>query len=94
MTTVAMVAGMLPSALAFGIGGEFRSPMAIAVIGGLVFSTLLSLVFVPSVFMAVCALSDLLAWLGRSVAGRSRGLRPGRAPPAIDGRTEGASDPV
>ena len=94
MTTVAMVAGMLPSALAFGIGGEFRSPMAIAVIGGLVFSTLLSLVFVPSVFMAVCALSDLAAWLGRSVAGRSRDRRPGRASPAIEGRVQGASDPA
>ncbi len=50
MTTVAMVAGMLPSALAVGAGGEFRSPMAIAVIGGLIFSTVLSLVFVPAVF--------------------------------------------
>jgi Cu/Ag efflux pump CusA len=45
-----MVAGMLPSALSFGAGGEFRSPMALAVIGGLVFSTLLSLVFVPAMF--------------------------------------------
>ncbi len=51
MTTVAMVAGMMPSALAFGAGGEFRSPMALAVIGGLIFSTLLSLVFVPAMFM-------------------------------------------
>jgi hypothetical protein len=50
MTTVAMVAGMLPSALAVGAGGEFRSPMAIAVIGGLIFSTVLSLVFVPAMF--------------------------------------------
>jgi hydrophobe/amphiphile efflux-1 (HAE1) family protein len=50
MTTVAMVAGMVPSALAFGAGGEFRSPMAIAVIGGLLVSTVLSLVFVPAVF--------------------------------------------
>jgi multidrug efflux pump subunit AcrB len=51
MTTVAMVAGMMPSALAFGAGGEFRSPMALAVIGGLLFSTVLSLVFVPAMFM-------------------------------------------
>jgi multidrug efflux pump subunit AcrB len=51
MTTVAMVAGMMPSALAFGAGGEFRSPMALAVIGGLIFSTVLSLVFVPAMFM-------------------------------------------
>jgi multidrug efflux pump subunit AcrB len=51
MTTIAMVAGMMPSALAFGAGGEFRSPMALAVIGGLLFSTALSLVFVPAMFM-------------------------------------------
>ncbi len=50
MTTLAMAAGMLPSAMAFGDGGEFRSPMAIAVIGGLLVSTVLSLVFVPSFF--------------------------------------------
>jgi multidrug efflux pump subunit AcrB len=52
MTTVAMIAGMTPAALAFGAGGEFRAPMAIAVIGGLIVSTLLSLVFVPA-FMAM-----------------------------------------
>jgi multidrug efflux pump subunit AcrB len=50
MTTIAMVAGMFPSALAYGDGGEFRSPMAIAVIGGLIVSTVLSLIFVPAVF--------------------------------------------
>jgi len=50
MTTLAMVAGMIPSAMAIGDGGEFRAPMAIAVIGGLLVSTVLSLVFVPSFF--------------------------------------------
>ena len=50
MTTIAMIGGMLPSAYGVGSGGEFRSPMAIAVIGGLMSSTLLSLVFVPAVF--------------------------------------------
>jgi multidrug efflux pump subunit AcrB len=50
MTTVAMTAGMFPSALALGAGGEMRSPMAIAVIGGLIVSTMLSLVFVPAFF--------------------------------------------
>lgn len=58
MTTIAMVAGMIPSALSVGEGGEFRSPMAIAVIGGLLLSTLLSLVFVPSVFSVVNALKQ------------------------------------
>jgi multidrug efflux pump subunit AcrB len=50
MTSIAMAAGMVPSALAWEAGGEFRSPMAIAVIGGLLFSTILSLVFVPAFF--------------------------------------------
>ena len=53
MTTIAMTAGMVPSALAIGEGGEFRAPMAVAVIGGLLLSTLLSLLFVPSLFSAI-----------------------------------------
>lgn len=50
MTTVAMAAGMLPTALALGEGSSFRQPMAVAVIGGLISSTLLSLVLVPAVY--------------------------------------------
>jgi HAE1 family hydrophobic/amphiphilic exporter-1 len=53
MTTVAMGAGMLPVALGFGADTEFRSPMAIAVVGGLITSTLLSLLFVPVVFTII-----------------------------------------
>ena len=60
MTTIAMVAGMAPSALAFGAGGEFRSPMAIAVIGGLIVSTLLSLLFVPAFFTMMDDLGGFL----------------------------------
>ncbi|MGD9657880.1 MAG: efflux RND transporter permease subunit [Methylocystis sp.] len=76
MTTIAMVAGMTPSALAFGIGGEFRSPMAIAVIGGLIFSTLLSLIFVPAVFMVVMRLGQRLASLGAWSGIADSGARP------------------
>ena len=50
MTTIAMVAGMVPSAMGLGDGGEFRSPMAVGVIGGLLVSTVLSLIFVPAIF--------------------------------------------
>jgi hypothetical protein len=60
MTTIAMAAGMMPSALAFGAGGEFRSPMALAVIGGLVFSTILSLVFVPAMFMMMDDVGEVI----------------------------------
>jgi multidrug efflux pump subunit AcrB len=60
MTTLAMAAGMLPSAYALGDGGEFRAPMAIAVIGGLLVSTLLSLVFVPSFFTVMDNVGHLM----------------------------------
>ncbi|HPD91263.1 MAG: efflux RND transporter permease subunit [Rhodobacter sp.] len=67
MTTIAMAAGMVPSALGTSSGGEFRAPMAIAVIGGLLLSTALSLLFVPSVFSVLEGLKDrmrrLLQWM-------------------------------
>ncbi len=55
MTTLAMSAGMLPTALGIGEGAGFRQPMAIAVIGGLISSTILSLVLVPVVYSIVDA---------------------------------------
>ena len=62
MTTIAMCGGMLPSALALDSGGEFRAPMAIAVIGGLISSTVLTLVFVPTVYVLM---DDIGQWLWR-----------------------------
>ncbi len=59
MTSIAMSAGMLPSALGVGEGGSFRAPMAIAVIGGIIVSTVLSLVVVPSFYLIM----DDLSWL-------------------------------
>jgi len=53
MTTIAMGVGMLPLALGFGADPSFRSPMATAVIGGLITSTLLSLLVVPAVFTII-----------------------------------------
>jgi Cu/Ag efflux pump CusA len=67
MTTIAMAAGMMPSALAFGAGGEFRSPMALAVIGGLIFSTVLSLVFVPAMFMLMDDIGTLSWRFGKKL---------------------------
>jgi len=60
MTTMAMAAGMLPTALAIGKGSEFRQPMAVAVIGGLITSTVLSLVMVPVVYEII---DDFEHWL-------------------------------
>jgi multidrug efflux pump subunit AcrB len=73
MTTVAMGAGMLPIALKIGADADFRAPMAIAVIGGLLTSTVLSLFYVPVVFTYV---DDLKRWLLR------RGRRTAAATPA------------
>ena len=67
MTTIAMAAGMMPSALAFGAGGEFRSPMALAIIGGLVFSTALSLIFVPAMFMLMDDVGSLSWKFGKKL---------------------------
>jgi len=88
MTTIAMAAGMLPSAMALGEGGGFRAPMAIAVIGGLIASTVLSLVFVPAVFTVMDDVSTLMGRLfGRFVGARDEpedrgGASPGHARPA------------
>src|SRR5450631_2812786 len=71
MTTIAMIAGMIPSALAFGDGGEFRAPMAVAVIGGLLCSTVLSLVFVPAVFVLMDNISRFASRLGGRFIGKS-----------------------
>ncbi|MDP0928382.1 efflux RND transporter permease subunit [Paracoccus onubensis] len=68
MTTIAMTAGMVPSALATGEGGEFRAPMAIAVIGGLLLSTLLSLLFVPSLFSLIHGgQGRIFGWVARRI---------------------------
>ncbi len=57
MTTLAMAAGMMPSVYAVGVGGEFRAPVAVAVIGGLLASTVLSLVVVPAFYTIMDDLS-------------------------------------
>ncbi|MFV0301165.1 MAG: efflux RND transporter permease subunit [Paracoccus sp. (in: a-proteobacteria)] len=78
MTTIAMSAGMVPSALAVGEGGEFRAPMAIAVIGGLLLSTVLSLLFVPSLFSMIHGgQSRVFGWIARRI-----GLNRAREMPA------------
>jgi multidrug efflux pump subunit AcrB len=73
MTTIAMSAGMLPAAMALGDGGEFRAPMAIAVMGGLLVSTMLSLVFVPSFYTIM---DDVSIWTGKAFRWL---IRPNRA---------------
>ena len=104
MTTVAMVAGMLPVAMGWGGDSDFRSPMAIAVIGGLITSTLLTLIIVPAVFTVF---DDLERWIGPkagkllaepvgTIAGRlsggPRALGPAAPTGVLPSRAVGAGD--
>lgn len=57
MTGFAMIFGMLPVALAMGEGGEARAPMAVCVIGGLITSTILTLVVVPVIYTLMDAIT-------------------------------------
>jgi HAE1 family hydrophobic/amphiphilic exporter-1 len=81
MTTMAMAAGMLPTALSIGKGSEFRQPMAVAVIGGLITSTILSLVMVPVVYEII---DDFEHWLiprlGRFITPQEAPVTGGGAP--------------
>ena len=66
MTTIAMAAGMLPIAAGWGSSDpSFRSPMAVAVIGGLITSTFLSLLVIPAVFLYIDDLGLLILRLWR-----------------------------
>jgi hydrophobic/amphiphilic exporter-1 (mainly G- bacteria), HAE1 family len=73
MTSAAMVLGMLPTAISKSEGSEFRAPMAIAVIGGVISSTLLSLVVVPVFYLAI---ENLKAKLFRRRAAPVSSQRP------------------
>ena len=53
MTALAMIIGMIPMALGFGEGGEQNAPLGRAVVGGLLFATVATLFFVPSVFTII-----------------------------------------
>lgn len=75
MTTIAMIAGMLPIAIGLGADTSFRAPMAISVIGGLITSTVLTLVIVPAAFTVV---DDIEKWAGRKL-GRLLATRPSEA---------------
>jgi multidrug efflux pump subunit AcrB len=76
MTTIAMGAGMLPTAIGFGSDPSFRSPMAVVVIGGLITSTFLSLLVIPVVFTYV---DDLVGWFMRRFVPHSAAAAEDRA---------------
>ena len=73
MTTIAMIAGMFPIAIGWGSDPSFRSPMSIAVMGGLLTSTVLSLLVIPAMFTYV---DDLALWLRRMKTKFARNHHP------------------
>ena len=80
MTTFALIAGMIPVALGGGEGGDFRAPLGIAVIGGVITSTLLTLLVIPTVYEI---LADIRDWLGAKFSRSRHDLvpAPGHANP-------------
>jgi multidrug efflux pump subunit AcrB len=76
MTTIAMIAGMTPIAMGWAGDPSFRAPMGVAVIGGLLVSTVMSLFIVPAMFTVV---DDFQQWLGR-LSGRGSDDEPGTMP--------------
>ena len=74
MTTVAMVAGMVPTAASLSGDGAWRAPMGITVIGGLILSTVLTLVIVPATFSLALGIEE---WIGPRLGRRLLTYKPG-----------------
>ncbi|MEY4269971.1 MAG: hypothetical protein RLZZ58_1187 [Pseudomonadota bacterium] len=95
MTTVAMVAGMVPTALALSGDGAWRQPMGVTVIGGLIVSTVLTLLIVPAGFsLAIGFEARVGPWLSYWLTnGGESGVHPSR-PPRLFGRFRRAPDGI
>ncbi|HIV76859.1 efflux RND transporter permease subunit [Sphingomonas yabuuchiae] len=93
MTTVAMVAGMIPTALSLGGDGSWRSPMGVTVIGGLALSTVLTLLIVPAAFSLSVGVER---WIGPRLGRRLLTYKPGDelgSGPVIEGPAGGPALP-
>ncbi|HEX5439112.1 MAG TPA: efflux RND transporter permease subunit [Gemmatimonadaceae bacterium] len=85
MTTLALIAGMFPVALGIGEGADFRAPLGRAVIGGVITSTILTLVVIPTVYEILDEWKEgLLARFGRRAHGEGVGVTPVGEPEAGD----------
>ncbi|HTA93051.1 MAG TPA: efflux RND transporter permease subunit [Polyangiaceae bacterium] len=76
MTSAAMILGMLPTAISNADGSEFRAPMAIAVIGGVISSTLLSLIVVPVFYLTIENIKGFISRKRRGRQAAPRSVRP------------------
>ncbi len=83
MTTLTTILALLPMALGIGEGAEIRAPMAIAVIGGLISSTILTLVIIPVVYSLfedfVALLGRIIMWISAKTLGLQRQEAPGES---------------
>jgi HAE1 family hydrophobic/amphiphilic exporter-1 len=77
MTTLALIAGMLPVAIGHGEGADFRAPLGRAVIGGVITSTLLTLIVIPTIYEI---LDEFKEWLALKFLGRKPARTETRAP--------------
>jgi hypothetical protein len=87
MTSMSIILGMIPTAMAYGAAGTFRAPMAITVIGGVFSSTLLSLVVVPVVYTLLDDIVSLVSRVfhrGATVTVPSQETSPAEDPPRQD----------
>jgi multidrug efflux pump subunit AcrB len=91
MTSAAMVLGMWPTAVGTSEGSEFRAPMAIAVIGGVISSTLLSLIVVPVVYLAIENFKGFISRLG---GGKGRRVEQGNGAYVPHAQTGGDLHPA
>jgi HAE1 family hydrophobic/amphiphilic exporter-1 len=90
MTTATTVLGLTPMALGLGDGAELRTPMAITVISGLISSTLLTLLVIPTLYAAAdTAVARLLCQPPKRPAGREGGLPKSLEPQSADLSTPG-----
>jgi HAE1 family hydrophobic/amphiphilic exporter-1 len=80
MTTVALIAGMTPIALGTGEGAQFRSPLGVAIIGGVITSTLLTLLVIPTFYEIMFEFREKVLRRARS-ATAGRHFEPAAAPP-------------
>ncbi|MEL6490012.1 MAG: efflux RND transporter permease subunit [Cyanobacteria bacterium J06621_3] len=98
MTSISTIAGMIPIALELGAGGEVRSPMAIAVIGGFSTATLLTLIIVPVCFTYIAQLQQRLGalsqWMGQRFGLKSPTTTTTTAPKALANPTSVLAAPT
>ncbi|HSH92909.1 MAG TPA: efflux RND transporter permease subunit, partial [Roseimicrobium sp.] len=83
MTALSTIAGILPIAIGFGAGAESRRPMGVAVVGGMISSTMLTLFVIPVVYIF---LSDIGAWVSRHLFGKKKPDTAHGTTPAVVGK--------